>query len=255
MTQLNLVYGGDFRFSLKSNGKEIASICYEYQGEEDEKDHLKTVVSKFKKFRKQFVNWDNPNEDKPITVQELFNSKKSLISWDNGNNADLSISINWESEIVIICDCYEQGGGTLVIPIVNKAVILADIDNIIKSLKNQIKGDNKLKIDNKLSYCSTSDGFLNKIVTLKQYREYLNWVRANPESPIAKKPRSIGFYEFVNSIKPINPVANKKPDNLALITAMENELNNVQDDDSSTDTEILEFQLAELLKSKTNGSN
>jgi hypothetical protein len=46
-------------------------------------------------------------------------------------------------------------------------------------------------------------------------------------------------------------VVNKKPDNSALITAMENELNNGQDDDSSTDTEILESQLAELLKSKT----
>ena len=209
MTQLNLVYK-DFSFSLKSNGRKIASISYEYQGEEDEEDHLKTVVSQFKKFRKQLVNWDYENEDKPITVQELFNSEKSLISWDNDDKAYLSISINLESEIVISCNCYEQGGGTLVIPIVDKTIILADIDNIIKSLKSQIKGDNRVKIGAKPSYCSTANGFLNKVVTLKQYREYLNWVRANPESPIAKKPRRIGFYEFINPINPIKPSADKR---------------------------------------------
>ncbi len=47
MIQLNLVYEGDFRFSLKSNGRKIASISYEYQ--DDEEDHLKTVISQFKK--------------------------------------------------------------------------------------------------------------------------------------------------------------------------------------------------------------
>ncbi len=142
-------------------------------------------------------------------------------------------------EIVVSCNCYEQGDGTLVIPIVDKPIILADIDNIIKSLKSQIKGDNRVKIGTKPSYCSTANGFLNKVVTLKQYREYLNWLRANPESPIAKKPRRIGFYEFINTIKPINPVSNKKLDDSALITAMKNKLNDNQDDDSSTDTELL----------------
>lgn len=120
MTQLELVYGGNFTFSLKYNDIQIGWVSYEYHG--DEIDHLTDLKSYWETFKNQFAS-----------------DKKSIrLVW--GNEWKAGIELNYDHEQIYIgVDSYEQAGAGLLIPVIDKSKVLEHLDQIIKAIDEEIK--------------------------------------------------------------------------------------------------------------------
>lgn len=122
MNQLNLGFvNKDTKcgFTLNFDGKVIAKIDYTYFGSTS---HLKQVRLKLKEFKTKLVS------DVSTCVVEWENQEGTLIYVWYG-----------KGEIQIHGQFTQLDEAAIIIPVVNKSVVISDIDNIIKYLKSQTK--------------------------------------------------------------------------------------------------------------------
>ncbi len=166
MRQFNLVYDGKYKFVVKANGVEIASIKYmvkDYYALE----HLQKIKSTIKDFSTSFA------ADEPNILFQWF-GKETYQYRDDEIKYVVSLYTCKDSNFNCVCLKYEpkdaNGWATsrtiLTVPIISKKRILKDLNLIIAKLDEEINWYAELEKP------TSSFTFYNPFIeTIKQYNQ------------------------------------------------------------------------------------
>lgn len=119
MTQLELVYRGNFTFILNYKDSTIGYVSYEFHGSEI--DHLSELKLYWENFKQEFVS-----------------GKESIrLGWGNEWRAGIELRYD-NKQIHLGVDSYEQACAGLSISVIDKSKVLQHLDNIIKAIGDEI---------------------------------------------------------------------------------------------------------------------